>query len=379
MPVPLNFSRRGPLTSDEWVGRGFLLIAYVTYVLSNALVLQDVIPVELKHAEFIFIAAMSLLRQPMRSLLAAAVALPIALIYVLGGLWPYSAMVLVLAMSLPMMWEGVLSVVSRRDYRFLLVLALIAMIPAVLSLQYLLDNGFFDTTYGRPRMLLGYFHPKEAAVSFAVPMLLLMLMTRSASAVPWFLGFTFLWMVGSRNIALLIFMGWALRWHDRWLIGLLLTSLPMFGLWLVFNDDWYYTIDNLMSLRLSVWADVLSTPDILKGFDVESGDRFGADNFFVEAFLISGPVALPLIFSWVAGVGLLLRLRGQSSPWPLVCLVMLIFFASFDSGIASTGNFLHVLLWTVVLSPLFYRRPTEQSVLTCIKSKERMTVATASS
>jgi hypothetical protein len=377
MPVPLNFSRRGPLTSDEWAGRGFLLIAYVTYVLSNALVLQGVIPVELKHVEFIFIAAMSLLRQPMRSLLAAAVALPIALIYVLGGLWPYSAMVLVLAMSLPMMWEGVRSVVSRRDYRFLLVLALIAMIPAVLSLQYLLDEGLFDTTYGRSRVLLGYFHPKEAAIAFAVPMLLAMLMTRSSKAVPLFVGCIFLWLVGSRNIALLIFLAWALRWHGRWAIVVLLTSIPVLTLWLFQSDDWYGTIDNMLSLRLSVWTDVLSTTNILTGLDIESGDRFGTDNFFLEALVIAGPMALPLIFAWTVAVGLVLRSTGTSS-WTGISFVLLLFIATFDSGIASTGNIMHVLLWSIMLSPLFHSRLAQQSVFTSIKSTGRMTVASAS-
>lgn len=379
IPVPLNSLRRGALTADEWAGRGFLLIAHVTYVLSNALILHDVVPAEVKHGEFIFIAVMSLLRQPKRSLLATAVALPIALIYALGDLWPYAAMVFVFAMSLPIIWEGVLSVVDRRDYRFLLVVAFIAMIPVFLSLPTLLDEGLFDTTYGRPRILLGYFHPKEAAISFAVPMLLLMLMSsRSASAIPWLLGFILLWFVGSRNIALMLFLGWALRWHGRWALVVLLTSIPLLMLWLVLNNDWYGTIDDLTSLRLSLWTDVLTTSNILDELNINSGDRFGADNFFVEAFFISGPAALALIFLWVVVVGLVLWLRGQSSLWSRVSFAMLIFIASFDSGIASTGNIMHVLLWAIILSPLFYRRPIQQSVLISIKSKERMTVATAS-
>ena len=355
-------------------------MAYVTYVLSNAPLLNDVVPAEVKHGEFIFIALMSLLRQPKRSLLATAMALPVALIYALGELWPYAAMVFVFAMSLPIIWDGVLSVVDRRDYRFLLALAFIAMIPAFLSLPTLLDEGLFDTTYGRPRMLLGYFHPKETAISFAVPIFLLMLMSsRSASGIPWFLGCIFLWLVGSRNIALMLFLGWALRWHGRWALVVLLASIPFLLLWLVLNNDWYGTIDDLMSLRLSVWTDVLRTSNILDKQNINSGDRFGADNFFVEAFFISGPPALALIFLWVVVVGLVLRLRGQSSLWPRVSFVMLIFIASFDSGIASTGNIMHVLLWAIILSPLFYRRPIQQSVHMSIKSKERMTVVTASS
>ena len=59
--VPLNALRRGALTADEWAGRGFLLMSYVSYALSNAPILHDVVPDEVKHGEFIFIALMSLL------------------------------------------------------------------------------------------------------------------------------------------------------------------------------------------------------------------------------------------------------------------------------------------------------------------------------
>lgn len=377
-PVPLNSPRQGPLAADEWAGRGLLLIAYVTYVLSNALVLQGIVSIEAKHGVFIFIAAMSLLRQPRHSLLAAALALPIALIYVLGGLLPYAAMVLIFATGLPMIWEGVLSVVARRDYRFLLLLASISMIPALLSLPTLQDEGLLDTTYGRPRMLLGYFHPKEAAVSFAVPMLLTMLVTGSASAMSWFLGATFLWIVGSRNVSLLIFLAWALRWHGRWVLVGLLTSIAVLALWLVSSNDWYDMIDTLLSLRLSVWTDVLSTAHTLDGLDMQSGERFGSDNFFVEALATAGPGALPLIFAWMVTVGLVLWLRCQMSSWPCVSFAMLLFYASFDSGIASTGNMMHVLLWSIMLSPLFQRRPARRPVLTPTKSTDRVPVGTAS-
>jgi hypothetical protein len=135
----------------------------------------------------------------------------------------------------------------------------------------------------------------------------------------------------------------------------------------------------IMSELLSLWTDVLSISDILDELNIISSDRFGANNFFVGAFFNSGQSTLALIFLWVVVVGLVLRLRGQSSLWPRVSFVMLIFIASFDSGIASTGNIMHVLLWAIILSPLFYRRPIQQSVHMSIKSKERMTVATASS
>lgn len=365
------------MVRDEWLGRWFFFIAYLIYVFRNSLPLRDIFPTGAIHGVFIFIAAISLLRQPRNSILAVITGIPIALIYTFGGLLSYAAMVLIFTMSLPIIWAGLLSIVARRDYRFLLVLALIAMIPAVLSLQYLLDEDLFDTTYGRPRLLLGYFHPKEAAIAFAVPMLLAMLMARTAKPVPLFVGCIFLWLVGSRNIAMLIFWAWALRWYGRLAIVVLLTSIPVLTLWLFNSGDWYGTIDNMLSLRLSVWTDVLSATNIFTGIDIWSGDRFSMDNFFLEAFVIAGPVALPLIFAWTVAVGHVLRRTGAFS-WTGISFVGLLFISTFDSGIASTGNIMHVLLWSIMLSPLFHSRLVQQSVFTSFKSTGRMTVASAS-
>jgi hypothetical protein len=330
------------------------------------------------HGVFILIAMVSLLRQPRSAIAAVIMATPIALIYVFGDLLAYAAMVIIFAMSLPIIWAGLLSVVARRDYRFLLILALISMIPALLSLPTLLEGGLFDSKYGRPRMLLGYYHPKEAAISFAVPILLAMQMARSVSVVPWLFGFAFLWMVGSRNVALIIFLAWALRWHGRLFLASLLTGSLVLLLWIVSSNDWYNMIDHLSSTRLSLWTDALNTAHELKGLDVASGERFGTDNFFVEALAISGFWAIPLILIWVVVVSLVLWFRSPRSSWPRVSFAMLIFTASFDTGIASTGNIMHVLLWAVMLSPLFQRRSTQPSVSLFVKNSLLVPVGKAS-
>lgn len=337
-------------------GRAFLLLAYAVYVLSNATALQLVLPTGLRHATFILIAAAGLVRCPHQVARAVLVALPVALIYVAGDLPLYAAMVFVFACAIPLLSEGVRSIVARRDWRYLYGMALISLVPALLSVDVLLDEGLFDTTYGRERVLLGFLHPKEAGVSFAAPILLMMMCARGASALPWIAATAFLWLVGSRNASLLVPLAYALRRHFSWTLVALMSLTLTLGAMALFYSDWYDIADTLVSFRLTVWSEVLDAQESVRGLDMLSGERFGADNFFVEAFLIAGNWAAPLLVCWVATVHFV---SGRASPlgvWPRVSLVLLLFFGCFDSGIASTGNFMHALLWAVALTPLLARR-----------------------
>jgi hypothetical protein len=340
---------------ERLLGRMLLIITYVIYVLSSSSVLREVIPVEAKHLFFLIVAALSALIKSKQSLISVGVAFPIALVYLFGGLWLYAAMVLVFAMSVPLIWEGISSLISCTNKWYLIILLFISLIPAVLSLPVLIDEGLFDAgTYGRPRMLLGYFHPKEAATAFAIPMLIMMISRKSLSIFYALSLCTFLWIVGSRNIALLLILAWLLYWHTRFVLSFVLAITPLLMLWLFLIEDWFYALDNLLSLRLSVWQDLFLLGQDLRGLDIESGDRFGADNFFVEAFVISGPIAFLGAILWVLFVGLILKIKN-APKWSIVALVLLVFNATFDSGIASTGNILHVFLWSIMLSPLFIK------------------------
>lgn len=350
---PLINRKQEEIRVERMLGRMLLLITYVIYVLSSSSVLREVIPVEAKHLFFLIVATLSVLIKSKQSLISIGVAIPIALVYLFGGLWLYAAMVLVFAMSLPLIWAGISCLISGPNKWYLIILFFIALVPAVLSLPVMIDEGLFDdSTYGRPRMLLGYFHPKEAATAFAIPMLLMLISRKSFSIFYALFLCLFLWIVGSRNIALLFIIAWLLYWHTRFVLTFFLAITPVLMLWFFLTKDWFYELDNLLSLRLSVWQDLFLLGHDLRGLDIESGDRFGADNFFVEAFVISGPIAFLGAILWIPFVGLILKIKN-SSKWSKVALVLLVFNATFDSGIASTGNILHVFLWSIMLSSLF--------------------------
>lgn len=357
--VPVSVPANAGLSVNELTSRVSLLVAYTVYVLSNALELQSVVPVDAKHATFALIAVLALVRHPMQSARAIAVALPIALVYVLGGLPLYGGMVLVFAASLPILSEAIRSIVSEKRRLFLLSMLLISMVPALLSLPTLIDEGLLDTTYGRERVLLGYWHPKEAGVSFAIPILLAMVSTRLGMAVP-LAAAAFLWLVGSRNNALLVLLAYALHRQARWTMATLLAATLALVTWVLSNNDWYEIADTIVSLRLSVWSEALGMQQATTQLDVLSGERFGTDNFFVEAFVMAGGLSVPLLATWLAAASYASTRASHLGNWPRVCLLLLLFFACFDSGVASTGNLMHAILWAVLLTPLFEHRKAPQ-------------------
>lgn len=348
--------KTGKPSGPQWV----LLCVFVYYVLSNAVALHEVLPVNVKHLMFVLLALLSAVSSPRYSAKAVLVSLPLALIYFIGGVPLLGGMVLVFAASVPVVSKVVAEIVAQRRLRIVLLLAAIALIPAMLSFNTLLDEGIFDTTYGgRERVLLGYFHPKEAGICFGIPALLLLMMLRRHLLIVAAVLAALIGVVGSRNVALLIIMAALLRRFPRAVfIATAIAGVGVLG-WLWINPELLDALDTLMSLRLSLWQEALTASgDQTVGLNFAEGDRFGVDNFFVEAFIYAGGAAVALLLIWLAiGVGIVRR-RMRISCWPMVALCLLLLFASFDSGIASTGNLMHAFLWSVMLAPIFVGRAT---------------------
>ncbi|WP_087691081.1 MULTISPECIES: hypothetical protein [unclassified Pandoraea] len=351
-----------PINANERMGRWLLFFGFLANVLSNSEAYLNVFPGAAKHGVFVLAAVISLMRMPRRSMLAMVVASPLALIYVFGDMGVYAFMVLTLASALPVIWAGINSVIERRDYRYVAALAVVSLIPAMLSWQTMIADGFFTTTYGRPRMLMGYFHPKEAATAFAIPMLLLMMMGRSAKTILWAVAILFLWAVGSRNTAMMLFLGWALRWHGRLVVTVVLIFVPAFIFWLALSGNWYETLDKLLSLRLTLWGEILRVGRVVTDMDMNFSDRFAADNFHVEAYVLIGAGSVLLTLTWIGTWIAMVGRRVSMHSWAYIAFAMLLFNTCFDSGIASTGNLAHIFLWTVMCSPILGARRKAERV-----------------
>lgn len=341
------------ITFNKYVCKIIFLISYLLYVLNNSVEFNHVISLEYKHGLFICIALISLLYKTDEAIKSAIVVLPITMIYIFGGILPYAVMSIVFALSLPIIWMGVSSIILSDGKKIIVLMIIISLIPALSSQAFLFENGLFDTTYGRPRMLLGYIHPKEAAICFFIPLFLSLLAYKTSNVLAWFSVFIFLWLVGSRNIALAFILAWFLRQYGYLMKFLILPIAIIGSLFLINIDSWFNEVDQLTSLRLSHWVNMLNNSEILNDINYSSGERFGGDNFFVEVLSISGFFGAIMLFLWILEIFFILRIKNKNYHWPWICFIMLIFVSFFDSGIVSTGNMIHVLLWSIIVSPIY--------------------------
>jgi hypothetical protein len=332
------------------LGRVILFAAYIYFVLSNTRELRDTFPNEFKHYFFILYALLNLIICPVQAIRAMVMAVPIAIIYVLGGIPIYAAMVLVFAAALPLLGYAVIDIVHERRFGMILLMGLISLLPAAISLPSLLGNGLLDTTYGRPRLLLGYWHPKEAGIAFGIPLFLTLMSLYRGVVAFCVLATGFIWVVGSRNVSILLPLACALRYFPR-ATPIILGSCVGVAILMIFaNDDLYRLVDVAMSLRLSVWADAMSIDT--SSLDVDFGSRFAVDSFFIETFVLCGWIGIMVILQWLVLVLFVNRKMMESRVASRSAMWMLLSFAAFDSGIASTGNMMHVVLWTLVLAPM---------------------------
>lgn len=332
-----------------------LLLAYGYYVLQNATLLHEQLPSEAKHFIIIAVAAVAMATRPKQAILAALLACPIAAIYFMGGLPLYGVMVVVFGLSLPVFSSALSDLLRSRRHAVIVVMLMISFVPALLSFDNLLSAGIIDTTYGRGRALLGYFHPKEAGVCFGIPLLLALMMMRRGWMIATLLATAFVYLVGSRNVAMLLLLSAALRQFPRLTLWALVGALLAVVMVVTIDPGMRELLDTVISLRLSVWRDALAAGPAASGLDVLDGDRLAIDSFFVEAFVAAGWASLPLIAIWLFGMVAIAQRGNSLRPFPTMAVWLLVFFISFDSGVASTGNMMHVVLWALALHPLFAR------------------------
>ena len=333
-----------------------MLVAFTYYVLSNAKELHDVLPAAAKHGVFIALALVGLGTRTSQALQACVIAAPVAAIYFIGGVPVYGAMVFVFAAALPVLSSVVTDAVVHRRMHYFWVLLAVACVPALLSAPELASEGIFDATYGRERVLLGYWHPKEAGICFGIPALLMIMSLRRHAVLLAVLACSGIALVGSRNVALLLIFGTLLRFYPRRTAICAGGAAAVAVAYLLLDPQLLDALDTLMSLRLTMWTEALSDPAAATGLDVIDGERFAADSFFIEAYIYAAELAFPLIALWLVAVASIAWRDGPLAPWPKVAVVVLLMFAALDSGIASTGNLMHALLWSVAVSPLLVRR-----------------------
>lgn len=342
-------------------GRLLFFAYFVIYVASNASTDYEPSTSPAKHVVMLAIAMFSLATAPNAALFSLLVFLPLVAVYAVGSLYTYALMAAVFALALPLVSRVLQKTVIERRRNDVLLLLLVALIPALSALRQGELDAIWSYQYTRGRLLMGYWHPKEAAACFALPLLLYVLMQGKARMKNLLLLAPLgLWVIGSRNVSFAVYLFIGLWRFPKTTAALLvaLAGAAIAALLFIFSTgDAFELINELSSLRLEVWSDALSEPGGAAGDDLLVGSRLAIDSFYIELLASSGLAGLLVFLAWASAF---YRLLGRKRYWraasrPL--LISVLFFAAFDSGIVSTGNVLHVTLWALATAGLFARRP----------------------
>jgi hypothetical protein len=332
-----------------WFGLASFIFYFIVYIADVASFNYESSNSPAKHFVMVGVAIFSFIVLPVQVIYSILIFLPLVFIYLLGNLPAYAIMVIVLAAAVPLLGFGIYKLVLIKSVTPFFLIFFLALLPAILAYLFgELDNIYSDH-YGRPRLLLGYFHPKEAAACFAIPFFLYLFNRDAKNSFLLLIIFSsFLWLVGSRNIALVILLAYGVRFYITQTFFLTIAVLILLTYFLLIKVDFYYTLDELLSFRLSVWESALKEPPQANISSNIGGYRFSIDSFYVEVFSISGVTGVLILAMWVIAIGLILIKKSSIFPWSFPIFLSILFFAAFDSGIASTGNVFHIFSWAIV-------------------------------
>jgi len=248
---------------------------------------------------------------------------------------------------------------SKIIWIFFLVICSIPLIDYLLN-----DGGFiFNSYYGRERLLLGYFHPKEAGIMFVVFFMMIILSgklkTFFNSLFFYFTSFLFLYLVQSRNALLFllnfIFFNFLIK-----KLGLKIALIVYLALYVVLPltilTIFFEDLDLLMSNRLSLWLGGFEFNLFGKFLEFSAGSnkdlfkyKFHIDNFYLEFFIEAGLIAFLFLMACLSYIGYKIR-NTVINGYKMISIYMaFLIFCFFDAGMFSTGNFLNVFIWSVII------------------------------
>lgn len=338
------------------IGTILFLIYYSVFVWSSINVDFQMPDSPLRHVVMVVVAYLSFLYLPAAALASVFIFSPLVIVYLLGELPVYAGMAIVFAAAIPLLSEGMHSIILGKNKKVIVLMLVIALVPAV---NGILVNGFDviynSDHYGRARLLLGYWHPKEAAACFLAPMFLYLIMRDYSKfhlallAPP-----LILWFIGSRNAALAFWLAIAIRYFPVATKRISLILIAGIASIIYFDIVSFDILDQITSLRLSQWSQALVSPGDFVNRDIAyGGGRFGIDSFYIELFICAGIFGVILLGIWLMFLWRILARTNWHNKWSLSALSMIIVFSTFDSGMISTGNLVHVLCWSLVWKPVF--------------------------
>lgn len=252
---------------------------------------------------------------------------------------------------------------SKKDF---FIFGIILSIPSAMDI--LLQGGtfIFNSYYGRDRLLLGFFHPKEAAISILTVILLFRCYishTLKPKINQFFIltGLILLYFVQSRN-SFLFFLNFTL-------INILLIRVrvsAIIGIYFVFPFlligmsliMFYEQINQLSSSRLEFWIKQFNFS--LFGGGTRIGDygvvkNFStsqSDNFYLQYLLENGIVFFVILIIFLSIVVHKIGKLKFNGIYVNAIFISFLAYCFFDAGMFSSGNFFNLVIWSMVFATL---------------------------
>jgi hypothetical protein len=223
-------------------------------------------------------------------------------------------------------------------------------------------HQLYNSFWGRPRLLLGFYHPKQVGTLLTTTAFLALTLSvlgvRRRLNLFLYLGLLgVLLLVDSRNMFLFSFLFGASYLVIRTGGYGLLVALWGLGVAAIACGIVQYPLimDLATSGRLTIWREaeysLLGRGARLEQAGGSGIARFHIDNFYIAYTLENGIYALILVPALVGLVGYLL-MRTPDSRWrrlKVSAALSFLFVCAWDAGMFSTGNLVNIAVWVFLL------------------------------
>lgn len=244
-------------------------------------------------------------------------------------------------------------------FMYFLIISSVPLVDSLLNNSNFILNSF----YGRERLLLGFFHPKEAGIMIVVLIIMIMLTNNFKNnfykLLFYILSSSLLYFIQSRN-ALLFFLNFIIfnflvkRFglkFSLFLFVLIYVVIPLSLITIYFEE-----IDLLMSFRLSVWLEGFEFNFLGSFFESSNissqellSTKFHIDNFYLEFLIEAGLIAFIFLIACLFYIGYKIRQTKINGFYMISFYISFLIFCFFDAGMFSTGNFLNVFAWSIII------------------------------
>lgn len=248
----------------------------------------------------------------------------------------------------------------------MIILFIVLLIPPLLDVAFNGSNFIYTTYYGRPRLLLGYYHPKEAGISLLIVAILFKFYFENKisswkSILFQVIVIILLHFMQSRNSLLFylnfLFINLLLRKVSITAIIFLYFILPIISLAYI-TYIYFEELNELTSNRLDLWLKNLDISLLGKGSSIADFDKTNVlsklhfDNFYLEYLIENGLVFFFLLFALLCAIIFFIGKRSFNSIYINALFIPFLIFCFFDAGMFSSGNFLNLLVWSMVFASL---------------------------